>query len=84
MRARRGLSNIHLLCAGPGRICQALGITDEHSGMQIDTLPFQLIPITSAEQIEVVTGPRIGISKAKDVPWRFGLSGSRYLSRPFR
>jgi DNA-3-methyladenine glycosylase len=84
MCARRGLSNIHLLCAGPGRVCQALGITDEHSGMQIDTLPFQLIPITSAEQIEVVTGPRIGISKAKDVPWRFGLSGSRYLSRPFR
>ncbi|MEO6825516.1 MAG: DNA-3-methyladenine glycosylase [Nitrosospira sp.] len=84
MRERRGLSNIHLLCAGPGRVCQALGITDEHSGMQIDTLPFQLTPVTSPEQVPVITGPRIGISKAKDVPWRFGLSGSRYLSRPFR
>lgn len=84
MRARRGLNDIRLLCSGPGRVCQALGITDEHSGMQIDALPFQLIPVTVTEQIPVVTGPRIGISKAKDVPWRFGLFGSRYLSRPFR
>jgi DNA-3-methyladenine glycosylase len=82
MRARRGFDNTRLLCSGPGRVCQALGITDEHSGMQIDSSPFQLIP--AMEQVPIVTGPRIGISKAKDAPWRFGLSGSRYLSRPFR
>ncbi|MDQ3185853.1 MAG: DNA-3-methyladenine glycosylase [Pseudomonadota bacterium] len=84
MRTRRGLSNVRLLCAGPGRLCQALGITDEHSGMQIDSPPFQLIPLTFREHISIVTGPRVGISKAKDAPWRFGLSGSHFLSRPFR
>lgn len=82
MRARRGLDNSRLLCSGPGRVCQALGITDEHNGMQIDSFPFQLIP--AIKQASILAGPRIGISKAKDVPWRFGLSGSRYLSRPFR
>lgn len=84
MRARRELSNQHLLCAGPGRVCQALGVTDEHSGMQIDMPPFQLIPPALGEQIPIVAGPRIGISKATEVPWRFGLSGSPFLSRPFR
>ncbi|MGH8763365.1 MAG: DNA-3-methyladenine glycosylase, partial [Nitrosospira sp.] len=63
---------------------QALGITDEHSGMQIDSPPFQLIPFARTEQNFILTGPRIGISKAKDAPWRFGLSGSPFLSRPFR
>ena len=82
MRTRRGLDNSRLLCSGPGRVCQALGITDEHNGMQIDSFPFQLIP--AIKQAPILAGPRIGISKAKDVPWRFGLSGSRYLSRPFR
>lgn len=84
MRTRRGLDDVRLLCSGPGRVCQALGITDEHSGLQIDSSPFQLIPSPPGEEALVVVGPRIGISKAKDVPWRFGLSGSRYLSRPFR
>ena len=84
MRTRRGLDDVRLLCSGPGRVCEALGITDEHSGLQIDSSPFQLIPSPPGEQALVVVGPRIGISKAKDVPWRFGLSGSRYLSRPFR
>jgi DNA-3-methyladenine glycosylase len=84
MRTRRGLSNTRLLCAGPGRVCQALGITDEHSGMQIDSPPFQLLSPAFTEQSSIVTGPRIGISKAKDAPWRFGLSGSPFLSRPFR
>ncbi|MGH8685961.1 MAG: DNA-3-methyladenine glycosylase [Nitrosospira sp.] len=84
MRTRRGLSNTRLLCAGPGRVCQALGITDEHSGMEIDSPPFQLLSPAFTEQSSIVTGPRIGISKAKDTPWRFGLSGSLFLSRPFR
>lgn len=82
MRARRGLDDVRLLCSGPGRVCQALGITMAHSGMPIDALPFQLLPAT--EPVTVLTGPRIGISKAKDAPWRFGLAGSRFLSRPFR
>lgn len=84
MRARRGLSNPRLLCAGPGRVCQALGITDEHNGLRIEASPFQLIPLTLKENILIATGPRVGISKAKDAPWRFGLSGSPFLSRPFR
>lgn len=82
MRDRRGLENIRLLCAGPGRLCQALAITGEHNGMHIDAPPFQLMP--PAGPVSVVTGPRIGISKAMDVPWRFGLAGSPFLSRPFR
>jgi len=82
MRARRGLHEERLLCAGPGRVCQALGITNAHSGMRVDTHPFQLsVP---EERIRILTGPRIGITKAAEVPWRFGLSGSPFLSRPFR
>ncbi|SEL53449.1 DNA-3-methyladenine glycosylase [Nitrosovibrio tenuis] len=82
IRVRRGLNEKRLLCAGPGRVCQALGITDTHNGLLIDQPPFQLL--APEEQIHVLTGPRIGISKATDTPWRFGLSGSPFLSRPFR
>jgi len=82
MRARRGLNKERLLCAGPGRVCQALGITDVHSGMPIDTPPFQLS--APERRLTILTGPRIGVTKATDVPWRFGLSGSPFLSRPFR
>jgi DNA-3-methyladenine glycosylase len=84
MRARRGLDNVRLLCSGPGRVCQALGITSDHNGMRIDEPPFHLTLPNSGEEISIVAGPRIGISKAMDVPWRFGLAGSRFLSRPFR
>lgn len=82
MRARRGVQDVRLLCSGPGRLCQALAITREHNGMRIDAAPFELTPPTRAPSI--VCGPRIGISKAVDVPWRFGLVGSRFVSRPFR
>jgi DNA-3-methyladenine glycosylase len=84
MRERRRISDPRLLCAGPGRLCQALGITDAQNGMPIGMPPFQLIPPGDRKEVELLAGPRIGISKAKDVPWRFGLSGSRFLSRPFR
>jgi DNA-3-methyladenine glycosylase len=84
MQARRGVANKRLLCSGPGRVCQALGITKEHNGLPIDSLPFQLLPRPASEQLLVVAGPRIGISKARDVPWRFGVERSPYLSRPFR
>jgi DNA-3-methyladenine glycosylase len=69
------------LCSGPGRLCQALGITREHDGLPLDRPPFELRP--AAGQVDVVSGPRIGITKAADRAWRYGLSGSRFLSRAF-
>jgi DNA-3-methyladenine glycosylase len=82
MRRRRGLDDERLLCAGPGRLCQALAITREHDGLPLDRPPFRLEP--RAETPEIVRGPRIGISRAADLPWRYGLAGSRFLSRPLR
>jgi DNA-3-methyladenine glycosylase len=82
MRERRGLDDLRLLCAGPGRVGQALGITHAHNGLPLDRPPFALLAGDAPAQL--LRGPRIGISKAVDVPWRFGLAGSRYLSRPFR
>ena len=81
MRERRGLEDARLLCAGPGRVCQALGVTRAHDGLRLDRAPFRLV--VPAAPAEVVAGPRIGISRAVDVPWRFGLAGSRYWSRAF-
>ena len=82
MRARRGLDDLRLLCAGPGRLCQALGITRRQDGLPLDTAPFELRPRTSEPR--VVTGPRVGITQATERPWRYGIAGSRFLSRPFR
>ena len=82
MRHRRGIENDRLLCAGPGRLCEALGITRVHDGLPLDEPPFRLEP--RAGEPEVVRGPRIGISRATDLPWRYGLAGSRYLSRALR
>lgn len=81
MRRRRGVQDARLLCSGPGRVCQALAITREHDGLSLAAPPFQLA--AASEPVSVINGPRIGISKAMDVPWRFGLAGSRFLSRPF-
>jgi DNA-3-methyladenine glycosylase len=82
MRERRGLENERVLCAGPGRLCQALGITRDQDGAPLDRPPFELHerPI----EPELVVGPRIGITKAADRPWRYGLAGSRFLSRSMR
>lgn len=82
MRARRDVEDIRLLCSGPGKLCQALGVTRAHNGMSLAAPPFDLM--RADEPVQLVTGPRIGISKAMDVPWRFGLAGSRFVSRPFR
>src|SRR5215471_5192410 len=82
MRRRRGVHDERLLCAGPGRLCQALAITNAHNGAALDKVPFMLFGRT--EPVQVVAGPRIGISKAIDLPWRYGLAGSRFLSRPFK
>jgi DNA-3-methyladenine glycosylase len=82
MRRRRGVKDERLLCAGPGRLCEALGITGAQNGMALDRPPFELYARTEA--IEVAVGARIGITKAVKHPWRYGLKGSRFLSRPFR
>lgn len=82
MRARRGVESDRLLCAGPGRLCRALGITGEHDGLPLDRKPFELR--ARETEPEIVTGPRIGITKAVDRSWRYGLKGSRHLSRSFR
>jgi DNA-3-methyladenine glycosylase len=79
MRGRRGLEDVRLLCAGPGRLCQALGVTRDHDGLALDAPPFELR--AAAAPVPVATGPRIGISVAGDVPWRYAVAGSRYLSR---
>ncbi len=81
MRARRHQEDPRALCSGPGKLCQALGVTRAHDGLSIDRPPFELKPRT--HDVEIVRGPRIGITKAVDYPWRYGLAGSRFLSRPF-
>jgi DNA-3-methyladenine glycosylase len=82
MRERRGLEAERLLCAGPGRLCEALAITRQHDGMALDAPPFRLG--ARRGEVEIVRGPRIGITKAVDQPWRYGLKGSRHLSKPFK
>lgn len=82
MRRRRGLKDERLLCSGPGRLAQALGITrDRHNGARLDKLPFQIF--AREAKPEIVAGPRIGISKAAELPWRYGIKGSRFVSKPF-
>jgi len=85
MRQRRGLDDPRLLCAGPGRVGQALAIDAGFNGMALDAPPFELVGAADGHPPLVVdVGPRIGISKAIELPWRFGEKGSRYLSKPFR
>jgi DNA-3-methyladenine glycosylase len=81
MRRRRGLADEQLLCSGPGRLCEALGITGKHNGLALDRAPFELFART--QDVEVAVGVRIGITKAVDHPWRYGLKGSRFVSKPF-
>jgi DNA-3-methyladenine glycosylase len=82
MRRRRGLSEARLLCSGPGRVCEALGITASHNGLMLDEPPFTLF--ARKDDVEVIAGPRIGLTKAADKPWRYGLKGSTFLSKPFK
>jgi DNA-3-methyladenine glycosylase len=79
MRERRGLEDIRLLCAGPGRLCQALAVTGAHDGLALDAPPFELR--APSQPVQVAVGPRIGISVATESPWRYGIAGSRFLSR---
>ena len=81
MHRRRRTADARLLCSGPGRLTEALGITHAHNGLALDAAPFELRE--RAGEMEVVTGPRIGLTKAVDLPWRYGLAGSRFWSKPF-
>jgi len=81
MRERRGMDDVKLLCAGPGRVGQALGVTHAMNGTRLDRRPFRLL--AREAPVRIVQGPRVGITKAADVPWRFGLQGSAFLSRRF-
>jgi len=81
-RQRRGVEDLRKLCSGPGKLCQALAITREHDGLALDRLPFRLEE--RPEMPQIVTGPRIGITRAAELPWRYGLEGSPFLSRVLR
>lgn len=81
MRVRRGVEDVRLLCSGPGRLCQALAVTREQDGLSLDAPPFALQP--PARSVEIEVGPRIGLSRGVQTPWRFGARGSRFLSRRF-
>ncbi len=81
MAMRRSMANGRLLCAGPGRLAQALGIDRSFDGLSFLCTPFRLRPASAPH--DLVVGPRIGISKAVGQPWRFGLAGSPFLSKPF-
>lgn len=81
MRRRRGLGDARALCSGPGKLCEALAVTRRHNGLPLDRTPFEVRARTASPEIAV--GPRIGITKAVDHPWRFGLKGSKFLSKPF-
>jgi DNA-3-methyladenine glycosylase len=82
MRRRRGLSEPRALCSGPGKLCEALGMTHKHNGLALDRAPFELRARTARPDVAV--GVRIGITKAVKQPWRFGLKGSSFLSKPFK
>jgi DNA-3-methyladenine glycosylase len=82
MRRRRSRSDARLLCSGPGRLAQAMGVTQAHNGLALDRPPFELV--ASEGKPEIAVGIRIGITKATELPWRYGLKGSRFLSKPFK
>jgi len=79
MRQRRGTDVDRALCSGPGKLCQALGITREHNGLALDRPPFKLRE--RKEIPEILTGPRIGITRATELSWRYLEAGSAYVSR---
>jgi len=82
MRERRGERSDHDLCSGPGKLTEALGVGLEQNEADLAAAPFLLLPPDPSWQGEVATGPRIGISKAVERPWRFAAAGSPYMSRP--
>jgi DNA-3-methyladenine glycosylase len=81
MRERRGVERLTALCSGPGKLCQALAVTRAHDACALDEPPFELH--ARGEAPRIVTGPRIGITRAAELSWRYGLEGSAFLSRRF-
>jgi DNA-3-methyladenine glycosylase len=81
MRRRRRLTDARALCSGPGKLTEALAITEVHNGLALDAPPFALFARTA--MVDLVSGVRIGITKAVELPWRYGLRSSKFLSKPF-
>src|SRR6202051_2316830 len=79
MRRRRGLHDERSLCSGPGKLTEALAITEKHHGLALDASPIALH--ARASRPDIVAGVRIGITKAVELPWRYGLKGSKFLSK---
>ena len=82
MRARRDVASDDQLCSGPGKLTEALGIGLDENGADLSAEPFALLPRPAGWRGEILTGPRIGIAKAVDRPWRFCVAGNRHVSRP--
>lgn len=83
MRQRRGRDRDTELCSGPGRVGQALAVDLSMNGLTASAAGFELsAPSTGPDEREILSGPRIGISKAQAIPWRFHLAGSKYVSKP--
>jgi DNA-3-methyladenine glycosylase len=81
MKRRRGTEALGLLCSGPGRLSQALAVTRAHDGLPLDAPPFELR--ARRDDLTVVAGPRVGVKRAAELPWRYGLAGSPFVSKPF-
>ena len=81
MRQRRGVTDAKALCSGPGKLCEALAITKALGELPIDRSPIALHARSGGA--EIATGVRIGLTKAVDLPWPYGLKGSKYLSKRF-
>jgi DNA-3-methyladenine glycosylase len=81
MRRRRRLTDTRALCSGPGKLTEALAVTEAHNALALDAPPFALFARTAP--VDIVSGVRIGITKAVELPWRYGLRGSKFLSKPF-
>jgi DNA-3-methyladenine glycosylase len=84
MRRRRGGRRDEDLCSGPGKLTEALGVGLDDNGASLSSAPFAVLPRESAwREVEVAVGPRIGITKATENPWRFCAAGNTYVSRPW-
>ena len=81
MRRRRGLHDERALCSGPGKLMRGARHYHAHNGLPLDAPPIALH--ARPKKPDIVAGVRIGITKAVDLPWRYGLKGSKFLSKRF-